>query len=70
LSPHALNYSGDPAVAVSQHGVGLPVLLIPAAVLSDDPRLMRIEMILVAVALAYPAEPTIPTCRTPSRTSL
>jgi hypothetical protein len=50
---HTYNYTGDPDVAISTHSVGLPALLVPAAALSDDTRLMRIEMLLVAAAAAY-----------------
>jgi hypothetical protein len=52
-SVHAYNYFGDPSVAVSWHGVGLPAMLVPAAAISSSPRLMRIEMIIVAALTAY-----------------
>jgi hypothetical protein len=52
-SVHAFDYSGDPRVAISMHGVGLPLILAPVAAVSSDPRLFRIEMILLAAATAY-----------------
>jgi hypothetical protein len=50
---HTYNYSGDPNVAISVHSVGVPALLVPPAALSNDVRLMRIEMLLVAAGAAY-----------------
>jgi hypothetical protein len=50
---HTFNYSGDPSVAISMHSVGVPLLLLPAAAVSADVRLMRIEMILISAAAAY-----------------
>lgn len=50
---HAYNYFGDPSVAISWHGVGLPAMLVPAAAMSSSPGLMRIEMILIAALAAY-----------------
>jgi hypothetical protein len=51
LTPQGFVYPGRHEV-VSVHNVGLPLLLVPAALVSTDPGVMRLEMVVIAALAA------------------
>lgn len=52
LAPHGIRYPSDPDRVISVHSVGLPLILAPAAALSDSMTWMRWEMVLIAALAA------------------